>query len=77
MWADKNKKSPYDYALFGGEDYQLLFTISKENYKKISQQKDITIIGEVLKAKVDKPKVYLKENENIISLAKKGYEHFK
>lgn len=77
MWSDKNKKSPYDYALFGGEDYQLLFTISKENYKKISQQKDISIIGEVLKAKVDKPKVYLKENENIISLAKKGYEHFK
>ena len=32
-------------ALNGGEDYELLFTIKQDDYEKIQQIKDITVIG--------------------------------
>ncbi len=32
-------------ALSGGEDYELLFTISQSDYEKVSKNSDITIIG--------------------------------
>jgi thiamine-monophosphate kinase len=32
-------------ALNGGEDYELLFTIKQENYDKIKELKDISVIG--------------------------------
>jgi len=32
-------------ALNGGEDYELLFTIKQEDYAKISENKDISVIG--------------------------------
>lgn len=39
---------PINCALSGGEDYELLFTISPENKKLIEQHPDISIIGEIL-----------------------------
>jgi thiamine-monophosphate kinase len=32
-------------ALSGGEDYELLFTIKQEDYEKVTQNHDITVIG--------------------------------
>lgn len=32
-------------ALSGGEDYELLFTISQKDYEKVKNQPDITVIG--------------------------------
>ncbi|MCX8093563.1 MAG: thiamine-phosphate kinase [Candidatus Goldbacteria bacterium] len=32
--AKQYKKNPLDYALYGGEDYELLFTVSSKNNKK-------------------------------------------
>ena len=40
--------SPTICALNGGEDYELLFTISEKEYAKIENLKDIAIIGEIL-----------------------------
>ena len=34
-------------ALNGGEDYELLFTISQEHYDKLKKDVDFTIIGHV------------------------------
>ena len=34
-------------ALSGGEDYELLFTISQENYDKIKNDPDLTVIGHI------------------------------
>ena len=34
-------------ALNGGEDYELLFTVKQEDYDKIQQMKDISVIGYV------------------------------
>ena len=36
---------PSTIALNGGEDYELLFTIKQSDYEKVSQIKDISIIG--------------------------------
>jgi len=36
---------PSMYALNGGEDYELLFTIKQEDYEKIKNEKDISVIG--------------------------------
>ena len=35
-------------ALSGGEDYELLFTISQKDYDKIKNDPDITVIGHML-----------------------------
>lgn len=40
--------SPTHFALNGGEDYQLLFTIPPTEYKKLRDTSDMTIIGEIL-----------------------------
>ena len=32
-------------ALNGGEDYELLFTVNQEDYEKIKNDPDITVIG--------------------------------
>lgn len=42
--------APSICALNGGEDYELLFTISEKEYEKIDGLKDITIIGEITAA---------------------------
>jgi thiamine-monophosphate kinase len=36
------------YALYGGEDYELLFTLNPNDWDKVSHFKDITIIGTIL-----------------------------
>jgi thiamine-monophosphate kinase len=40
-----------DYALYGGEEYELLFTMDDEEYKKLEiLTNDVTIIGRVTRA---------------------------
>ena len=34
-------------ALNGGEDYELLFTVKQEDYEKINNDVDISIIGHI------------------------------
>lgn len=41
---------PSLFALSGGEDYELLFTLSPSDYKKIKDPSKINIIGEILPA---------------------------
>ncbi len=61
-----------DYALYSEGDYELLFTISKENFNKIRKKITITKIGEIVKgSKI----VGIKEKKKF-EIKKKGYEHF-
>lgn len=46
-FAYKLKLDPTACALSGGEDYELLFTISQEDYEKVKNNPDISIIGYV------------------------------
>lgn len=68
--ADHLGQDPFFYALSGGEDFQLLFTIGPEKLKDISEV-DYTVIGEV----TEESGVLLKSGEVIEGLPH-GYDHF-
>ncbi len=71
--AKKMNRDILDYALYSEGDYELLFTISEENFNKIRKKIAITKIGEIVKgSKI----VGIKEKKKI-GIKKKGYEHFK
>lgn len=64
---------PYDFALYGGEDFELVFTISENKIEELKKDfSDFTVVGKVLE-----------QNEGIHLLKKgektemkKGYDHF-
>lgn len=75
-YAKKNsEKLNFDItklALYGGGDYELLFTISEKNLTKIKNKFKFTIIGKVVKGNF---LVGIKNGEKI-KIEKVGYEHF-
>lgn len=65
----------YQYALAGGDDYELCFTISPTNYQNLITQSlsiPITVIGEVT---ANSGLLFKKNNKNI-HLNLNGYQHF-
>lgn len=74
-------KSPFNFALHGGEDYELLFTIPKENVeiiiKKIQRETKtkVTEIGEIKDRKFGIKIV--KTNGGMTPLNTYGWNHFK
>ena len=62
-------KDPYDYALFGGEDFELVFTVSEKNLSKVKG----FLIGEITKKKG----VYIYSKGKKTLLKKHGYDHFR
>lgn len=67
-YCKKYGKDPYRYILYGGEDYQLAFTVSKENLEHF---KDCFIIGKVEKGEG----IFLIENKKVKKIKEKGFEH--
>lgn len=64
-----------ELALFGGEDYELIFTAPEEKMKSLSGLLDFTVVGEVVR---DHPGevVVLDEAGRPFIPDKKGWEHF-
>lgn len=62
--------SALDYALFGGEDFELVFTCNKKNLKKLG--KFGAVVGKIIKGK----KIYLEKDGKQKELEKFGYDHF-
>lgn len=58
----------YNYALFGGEDFELVYTVSKNNIKNVQGY----ILGEIVKDK----EVKLQDNGVTKIIKEKGYDHF-
>ena len=69
--SKKIKKNPIDFALYGGEDFELIFTAPKNKLQKL--RKYGTVIGEI----VDKKRgITLIKNKKASKLWS-GFEHFK
>ncbi|RLG14428.1 MAG: thiamine-phosphate kinase [Candidatus Nanohalarchaeota archaeon] len=73
------KKDTKETALYGGEDFELLFTAKKQDTKKIIDTlkkhtgTTATIIGKITKEK----QIYLIDKTKKTRLKKTGYDHFK
>ncbi len=72
--AGKVNKDPYNFALYGGEDFELVFTIPGKKFQKLKNFiKGVRIVGEIL------PKnrgIYMLDNNKKKTIGK-GYDHFK
>ncbi len=67
-YADQQGEDPLEYALFGGEDYQLLFTVPPEG-DPAEDSGDLTVIGKVLSGEG----VYLEG----APLPRRGWDHLR
>lgn len=65
---------PNTCALNGGEDYELLFTIRREDLSKIEKHDDIQIIG-YMQAE-DKGKLVITRAQSEVTLKAQGWIHF-
>lgn len=78
--AESLGEDPLDFALYGGEDYELLFTVRKEDLKRLEKLKaklktPLSCIGEIVGLEEG---IHLVLKDKILSLLEKtGYEHFK
>jgi thiamine-monophosphate kinase len=69
------KIDPITCALNGGEDYELLFTIRKEDLEKIKNHSDIHMIGYVHE-KANEHTMVTKQG-NLVALKAQGWDHLK
>lgn len=71
--AESLSTSPQDYALYGGEDFELVFTISSSRIDALRTEfKDFTVVGMVL---AEQEGIMLNKN-GIKSQLKRGFDHF-
>lgn len=65
---------PVTCALNGGEDYELLFTLTKEDFEKVKNHPDISSIGYTTAA--DNGLTLVTKNDNEVKLKAQGWIHF-
>jgi len=70
--SKKLGKDAVDFALYGGEDFELVFTASREKLKQLKKF-DVTVIGEIADKKDE---IKLVRNNKKISI-ESGFDHFK
>lgn len=71
--AQALKLDPYDFALYGGEDFQIVFTINNKDIEKLKKIfTDFSIVGKILPA--EQGICILKDGKKLE--VKKGYDHF-
>ena len=71
-------KKPHDYALYGGEDFQLVFTIGADKLKVLSEldlDVKLSVIGEVVES--NKGVALIDEAGHESILEPRGYNHFR
>lgn len=79
-WGKIQSVHPTQYAYTGGEDFELLFTISKERWASLEARLEleglagaITCIGRV---EAGEGKAYVERDGKKVELPAKGYQHF-
>ena len=68
------KIDPITAALNGGEDYELLFTISQQDFEKVKNHADIHMIGYVHDKKNEL--TMITKGGNVVPLQAQGWNHF-
>ena len=63
--------SPLTAALNGGEDYELVFTISQSDFDKVSKITDVTAIGYM--TNLPNERVLVMKSEQVVALAAPGF----
>ncbi|MEM5871385.1 MAG: thiamine-phosphate kinase [Candidatus Aenigmatarchaeota archaeon] len=72
--ADLLGMNPLDFALYGGEDFELVFTVSEKKLKILERYlNNFSIIGKILPKKYG---IFLVNNGKRINFGS-GYDHFK
>jgi thiamine-monophosphate kinase len=67
--------SPIDFALYGGEEYELLFTLTEAEYTKLEALTgDVTVIGRITER--DAGIELVRENGEHVPLPPQGWDHF-
>jgi thiamine-monophosphate kinase len=69
--AQEMKLDPIVCALNGGEDYELLFTISLDDYEKIKDQQRVSVIGHITSDKGSYQ--FVSKNEEVHKLTAQGW----
>ena len=77
-FAARHGFSTDDFVLFGGEDFELLFTLKSRDLARVKRAlgrvgTSMTVIGKVFKGKG----VYLEKDRKTRKLPDRGYEHFR
>jgi len=72
--ADQNMDDVDTYGLFGGEDYELLFTVDPSDLQKIDDMEGVSVIGTI--EEKDSGVNALSPEHGIIPLHPAGFDHF-
>jgi thiamine-monophosphate kinase len=73
--AGEFAESPTEYALFGGEEYELLFSISEAEFAKLERlSNDVTVVGRVTKK--EQGIRWVKESGEELPMEPGGWNHF-
>lgn len=73
--AEEFNISPVTAAMNGGEDYELLFTISMEDFEKIRSLEDVTLIGHIT---AEEEGCNLVTSDNVlVEIQAQGFDHMK
>lgn len=70
--ADQFSDDPHDYAFFGGEDYELVFTVARDDLDKLDPV-SFTVLGEVT---AGAGVVQVTPSGSLEPLAAGGWQHF-
>ena len=73
--VDVFKIDPITCMLNGGEDYELLFTIKQEDFDKIKNHPDISVIGYIQTK--EKGVNLVTKGEQIVPITAQGWNHLK
>ena len=74
--AGEFSEAPADYALYGGEEYELLFAIEAGAYAGLEERThDVTVIGRITEA--DAGVRLVREQGEHEPLLPKGWDHFR
>jgi thiamine-monophosphate kinase len=71
LMAKSFNLDPTVCALNGGEDYELLFTIQQEDYKKVNSKMDISVIGHITNKAAGMHLV--DKSDNVVPLKAQGW----